>query len=239
MGEPQPCGRKFSNDIVENIHNRCNVKGKMMNKLLHRSFRAVLGVLSILVFTTGCAGLTPAQRGGAALLTGSLAITPSADVEQTYYLGSFDPQGQLPPAVYRIRVRGQSSILNTTRFASSWVPAAVVDSLSRTIAVDAKDGAVTFGGSAAADSTSALTSSGRGLVMFGPEGFREAPRGHRLVVIMGANPEVVEQAFSSALGAVAQVKFGESGNELDQTLFARLVLLSSEKERLRAIGGQP
>ncbi|QGZ39895.1 hypothetical protein IP92_02221 [Pseudoduganella flava] len=184
----------------------------------------------------GCADLSVAQRAGVGIGTAALAVSPSAEVEQTYYLGSFDPQEQLPPAVYRIRVRGQSSVLNATKFASSWVPAEVVDSLNRNISFTGKTSDVGYGsGGDASD----LKDAGRGLVVFGPEGFREAPRGHRLVIIMGSSPETVEQAFSSALGTVAQVRYGDTGAELDRTMFARLTVLHSDKERLRVLTRQP
>jgi hypothetical protein len=181
----------------------------------------------------GCAGLNDWQRFGVSAGVGTLAMTPSADVSQTYYLGSFDPQEQLPPAVYRIRVRGQSSVLNRTRFASSWVPAEVVDSLNRSIKFDKTTDEVAFGGTANPQTDPAL--SGRGLVVFGPEGFREAPRNHRLVVIMGSSPEKVEQAFASALGTVAQVKFGDTASDLDRRMFERLTTLHTEQERLRTL----
>jgi hypothetical protein len=172
--------------------------------------------------------------GAGATVTGSLS--PSSDIEQTYYLGSFDPRSQLPPAIYRIRVRGQSSFLNQTRFASSWVPAEVVDSLTGSLSIDNRNGKVSAERDAA--TTSSLEGAGRGLVMFGPEGFREAPRGHRLVVIMGADPELVEQAFSSALGSVAQVKFGRSGAALNSGLFATILKLDQEREQLTAVAAE-
>ena len=184
---------------------------------------------------TGCYALKAAERNYAAALAGTavLATTPSAEIEQVYYLGSFDPQEQLPPAIYRIRVRGQSSILNSTRFASGWVPAEIVDSLTRSLSVDARTGQVSVGGTAT--TTEALADTGRGLVLFGPEGFREAPRGHRLVILMGSNPEIVEQAFSTALGSIAQIKFGEAGGELDRKLLAQLTTLHADKERLKSV----
>ena len=83
-----------------------------------------------------------------------------------------------------------------------------------------------------------LEGAGRGLILFGPEGFREAPRKHRLVVIMGASPEDVEQAFSSALGSVAKVKFGQSGGSLDRELFSLMLDLGKERDQLKAIGGE-
>lgn len=163
----------------------------------------------------------------------ALAMTPNADIEQTYYLGSFDPQDQVPPAVYRIRVRGQSSILNRTRFASSWVPAEVVDALTGSIAfADSSSTSVTAGnGFGRGDGLKV----GRGMVMFGPEGFREAPRNHRLVIIMGSDPEQVEQAFASALGTVAIAKFGKSGAGVDQEVMDLLLQLATEKDSLRAL----
>jgi hypothetical protein len=186
----------------------------------------------------GCAGLNDWQRAGVTAGVVTLGMSPSADVSQTYYLGSFDPQEQLPPAVYRIRVRGQSSILNATRFASSWVPAEVVDSLNGNIAIDNSDGDVTYSPVTTGPTAKPLLS-GRGLVLFGPEGFREAPRNHRLVVIMGSSPEKVEQAFASALGTVAQAKFGDTAVNLDRQMFQRLTTLHGEKERLRTLLQSP
>ena len=108
------------------------------------SLRYALGLLaaSVLANLTGCGAMSVAHRnqliGGTGIVAGSLF--PSTDVEQTYYLGSFDPRSQLPPAIYRIRVRGQSSFLNRARFASSWVPAEVVDALTGSLDIDSKNG---------------------------------------------------------------------------------------------------
>lgn len=199
---------------------------------------AALVLCLVLPWLGGCGALSVVHTnqliGAGATVTGSLS--PSSDIEQTYYLGSFDPRSQLPPAIYRIRVRGQSSFLNQTRFASSWVPAEVVDSLTGSLSIDNRNGKVSAERDAA--TTSSLEGAGRGLVMFGPEGFREAPRGHRLVVIMGADPELVEQAFSSALGSVAQVKFGRSGAALNSGLFATILKLDQEREQLTAVAAE-
>ncbi len=198
----------------------------------------VLLIAAALAALSGCGGMSVAHRnqliGGSGVVAGSLF--PSTDVEQTYYLGSFDPRSQLPPAIYRIRMRGQSSFLNRARFASSWVPAEVVDALTGSLDIDSRHGKVSVSQD---DSTKvSLEGSGRGLVLFGPEGFREAPRKHRLVVIMGASPEDVEQAFSSALGSVAKVKFGQSAGSLDRDLFSLMLDLGKEREQLKAIGGE-
>lgn len=188
-----------------------------------------VGLACCMVMLGGCATVAQRAAGG---VTTAAALTPNADIQQTYYLGSFDPANQLPPAVYRIRVTGQSSIINRTRFASGWYPAAVVDALNGKLTLDNKTGDVT--GSGVQDGASGILP-GRGMVMFGPEGLREAPRDHRLVVIMGSNPEQVEQAFSGALRSVATVRFGQSGAGLDKQLFTRLTELASEREQLKAI----
>lgn len=201
---------------------------------VRRPWQSGMFIALSLATLSGCGGLTVAQRNQVAGVVGvaALAVIPSLDLEQTYYLGSFDPQGQVPPAVYRIRVRGQSSVLNSTRFASSWVPAEVVDALSGSIAIGPKNGKVEIERASTSDS---LADAGRGLWMFGPEGFREAPRNHRLVIVMGASPETVEQAFASALGTIAKVKFGQSGSVLDSDLFKMLLKLGAEREQLKAL----
>jgi hypothetical protein len=197
-------------------------------------------LLGLACALSACGGLSVPQKNslyGSAII-GAAAVTPGTDLEQTYYLGSFDPRGQLPPAIYRIRLRGQASILNSTRFASSWVPAAVVDSLAGSANIKlGKDDAGSVSISAPPDNVkSSLEGAGRRLMLFGPEGFRKAPEGHRLVVIMGSSPENVEQAFASALGTVAQARFGRSAATLDRDLFGLLLELGQEREQLKALG---
>ena len=162
---------------------------------------------------------------------GILGVTPSSNLEQIYYLGVFDPQDQLPPTMYRVRVRGQGSALNSTRYASGWVRAELIDSLSTVAKFDSKDSdsgvSVTRAGS---DTTAHLT--GRRLVMFGPEGFREAPKDHRLVVVMGSSPEKFFGAVDEALGVVAAATQGNSGADLERGLFREVLRLRTERERL-------
>lgn len=62
--------------------------------------------------TTGCNSIPQNVALGAVIGTGVGAIIPAHDIEQVYYLGSFDPQEQVPPALYRVRVRGQASIIS-------------------------------------------------------------------------------------------------------------------------------
>jgi len=191
----------------------------------------LLGMAALL---SACGAISSANRAlGSGLIGG--ALTPGSDIEQTYYLGNFDPRGQLPPSIYRIRVRGQASALSATRFASSWVPADVVDSLTGIVSNDAGRGDPKV--TSDPNSRSTLAGAGRPLVMFGPEGFREAPRNHRLVVLMGSNPEAVEQAFASALGTLATVRFGQSGANLERSTFTLLIQLGQEREQLKAIQG--
>lgn len=134
---------------------------------------------------------------------GVLGHTPTTNIGQTYYLGVFDPREQLPATIYRIRVQGQASALSSTGFASGWVRADLVDSLSGQITLDKNQ--VKFTEDAAnrvalEEDKGALN---RRLIMFGPEGFREAPKNHRLVVVMGSNPESFFSSVDRALGVVA------------------------------------
>lgn len=142
--------------------------------------------------------------------------TPSTEIEQIYYLGSFDPQGQLPPTLYRVRLHGQASILNFTRFASGWMPSNVVDTLSGNITTSEANATITSNGA----STSFKT--GRRLVQFGPEGFREAPANHRLVVVMGSDPSEFFQAMGAALGEVSGANMDIQRLELNSLLVNEL-----------------
>lgn len=57
-------------------------------------------------------------------------ILPTQDIEQVYYLGSFDPIEQVPPEFYRVTVRGQASFISRMRFGSGWVRSELIDSLN-------------------------------------------------------------------------------------------------------------
>jgi hypothetical protein len=41
------------------------------------------------------------------------------------------------------------------------------------------------------------------MIQFGPEGFREVPSEHRLVIVMGANPSAFFQAVDKTLGSLS------------------------------------
>jgi len=190
----------------------------------------VVAVVAVPLLLTGC-GLDPATRntlGG--LAVGYAGVTPTSNLEQVYYLGVFDPQEQLPPTVYRVRVRGQGSALNFTRYASGWVRAELIDSLSTVAKFDSKELDSGVKVTPSEPETKLLT--GRRLVMFGPEGFREAPKDHRLVVVMGSSPEKFFQAVDQALGNVAAATQGTGGQDLERGLFREILRLKSERERL-------
>jgi hypothetical protein len=199
---------------------------------LHTMLKCSALVLSITSLLTGCA--TPEQTVGAVaggvVLSGAQA--PTHEVEQIYYLGMFDPEEQLPPSIYRITVRGQSSFLNTTRFASGWVPAKFIDSLSGQLSLDANANNAT---SITAPDTQheVQLKAGRRLVMFGPEGFREAPREHRLVLVMGADPSKFFDALDQTLGDISSVRYEQNNALIREQLFSAYQTVRSAKEGLR------
>lgn len=183
------------------------------------------------VLLPGCA--TPYQTAG--LVTGGVALagsrTPAQELEQIYYLGVFDPEEQLPPTVYRLTVRGQAALWSSTRFASGWVPAGIIDSLNGRLGLDAEGtGDVEFSQTNSAYNTS-LTA-GRRLMLFGPEGFREAPRDHRLVIVMGANPSKFFEAVDGALGEITSVTTERGNAALEKKLFEAAVSINSSRENL-------
>jgi hypothetical protein len=165
---------------------------------------------------------------GAAVLGGQ---APANELHQVYYLGVFDPQEQLPQAVYRITVRGQGSFISQTKFASGWVPAAVVDTLNENITFDDKMGLKVEG----ADKTDAAFLKGRRLMLFGPEGFREAPANHRLVIVMGSNPSAFFDAVGKQLEQIAQMRREPVSGQAAQQLGLELSRLREEEDRLLAL----
>ena len=195
-------------------------------------------LMGMVLMLSGCGsatGLALGVGGGVAATTIVGARTPSDEIEQTYYLGVYDPQGQLPPSIYRVRVRGQSSFLNSTRFASGWVHSSLVDSLGSKIGFD-DTGRLKIQ-RAEMDSLDQVTI-GRRLIMFGPEGFREAPANHRLVVVMGADPSAFFEAVDQTLGTIAQVTQGVKSSKLRDELFEELIRLKSERQKLSDLAHQ-
>ncbi|MDR4462721.1 MAG: hypothetical protein MRJ66_00485 [Nitrospira sp.] len=189
-------------------------------------------LLPMVSLTTGCNSLPQNVALGAVIGTGVGAIIPGHDIEQVYYLGSFDPQEQVPPALYRIRVRGQASIISWMRFGSGWVPAELIDSLGSSVEINKKDGKIVMT-KAESDQISKLTI-GRRLMQFGPEGFREVPKDHRLVIMMGANPEDFFKAMDMALGSISQAKLDQDSQVLNGLLFKALTRVQAEKQLVEA-----
>ncbi len=190
-------------------------------------------ILAAAAAVTGCGNLSTAEN--AAVISGAVAgaavvagRTPSHEVQQIYYLGVFDPRDQLPPTVYRVRVHGQASFISNTQFASGWVPANVIDALGVGVSFDG--GRVNIEKSED-DFTSFQT--GRRLMMFGPEGFREAPEGHRLVIVMGSDPSVFFRAVDESLGVVALATQEQGSTYLNDGLFRTLVKTRAIEDRLK------
>lgn len=178
--------------------------------------------------TTGCNSVPQNIALGAVIGTGVGAVIPSHDIEQVYYLGSFDPQEQIPPALYRVRVRGQASIISWMRFGSGWVPADLIDSLGSSVEINKADGKIVM--SKAGNGELSKLGIGRRLMQFGPEGFREVPKDHRLVIMMGANPEGFFKAMDEALGAVSQAKIDQDSRALNGLLFEAMTKVRAEKQ---------
>ena len=180
--------------------------------IITRTARAAWLVIAVMG-VAGCSNITDTVTLGTIGATLVGGQSPTHELEQIYYLGVFDPQEQIPPTVYRVRVHGQASFISFMRFGSGWVPAQVIDSLGTGVGFDdAGNIEITPAGGEAPPTFE----TGRGLMMFGPEGFRPAPRNHRLVVVMGSNPEAFFSAVDETLGAVAGVMAEQRDAELQQ-----------------------
>lgn len=196
------------------------------------SWCAVAGVISLSV--SGCLSI----EGITAAIVGTTLVggrSPSHEVEQLYYLGVFDPDDQVPPTLYRLTVRGQASFISAMNFASGWVPASFVDSLGSRIEFKPKGGDLEFRTGQGVDPVSLKV--GKRLMMFGPEGFREAPADHRLVIVMGSNPEAYFTAIEEVMGAVAAAKREQSQTavEVRRKISEDLLKLSEERVKLAEI----
>ncbi len=182
----------------------------------------------VALFATGCNSTPQTVALGAAVATGAGSMIPGHDLEQVYYLGSFDPQEQVPPALYRVRVRGQASLISWMRFGSGWVPAEFIDSLGSSVEINKSDGRVSIT-KAGADQQTTL-GFGRRLMQFGPEGFREVPKNHRLVILMGSSPEKFFEAIDGAYGVVSKAVADQESATLNQLLFEAMATTRAEKQ---------
>ncbi len=183
-----------------------------------------------LIATFGCLAGCSCTTGNIALGTAGVTLAGARSVgqelEQTYYLGVFDPHEQLPPMVYRVRVRGQASILSEMKFGSGWVPARLIDSLGTGVKIGQGK---TYASIEKESDPLSTFRAGRRLVLFGPEGFREAPKDHRLVIVMGSDPEGWFNAMDQSLGAVSQVISRQHSEALTRLLLASLSESRSER----------
>jgi len=175
---------------------------------------------------TGCGSTEGNVVLGAVGATVLGARSASHEIEQIYYFGVFDPQEQLPPQVYRVRVHGQASFISFMRFASGWVHASLIDSLATNVGFS--DNGLTI--EKADNDNLPPFKTGRKLVLFGPEGFREAPKDHRLVLVMGSDPEAFFSAMDSSLGTLSLARTTRRDESLDAKLFAALLQIKGQRE---------
>ena len=205
---------------------------------VRRAAADLMGIVFLLSLLPGC-GSKAANLGlvaGSVMATAAAVQAPADEIAQTYYLGVYDPQGQLPPSIYRVRVQGQSSFLNNTKFASGWVHASLIDSLGTEIAFNEQNGGLRI--QPVGSDNEASIETGRRLMMFGPEGFREAPADHRLVVVMGIDPSAFFEAVDQTLGVLAQATQGLDSSKLRDVLFEELIRLKSERQELNDLAYQ-
>lgn len=174
--------------------------------------------------------------GGVVTTTAIGARTPAQDLEQVYYLGAFDPREQIPPTIYRITVRGQASVLSSTKFATGWVPASFIDSLNSHIGLDVNDAnSPNPNFTPGSADYSAGPFRGRKLVLFGPEGFREAPKDQRLVIVMGASPDAYFEAIDNVLGEYSSMQVEKVKGPMKNKLLNTLIELDAQEDQIKEL----
>lgn len=194
------------------------------NKVYPSRARAVL-ILATLPLAIlplfGCETARQTNLLAASAAAGYLAQSPSNELEQVYYLGIFDPDEQVPQMMYRVTIRAQASSLNWIKYGSGWVPSWAVDSLGSRIEGGLKlgDDSINYS-KGKEDDANAQLQVGRRLVMFGPDGFREAPKDHRLVIVMGASPENFFKGVDDAIGSVAGAQLGAMTGPIREDVMA-------------------
>jgi hypothetical protein len=216
------------------------VRGSMLSVRLF-----IMGTFLLLscLFLTGCH--TPAETaaltaGITAGVTATGAVSPVNEMEQVYYLGVFDPNEQVPTTIYRVRVHGQSSLLNGCRFASGWVPAKYIDSLGSQATLD-PNGSEAVNIIAAAANQEADLQVGRRLRVFGPEGFRTIPADYRLTIVMSADPSKYFSAIDQMMGITAAANNAASGNgsALQGNMLQAYQQLLTTRELWQGVSAQP
>lgn len=190
----------------------------------------VLAIGAAGVLLTGCGTFEQNIALGAAGVTAFGARTPANEIRQIYYFGVFDPQEQVQPMVYRVRVVGQASMISGMKFGSGWVHASVIDALGTTISFNDKSNKVEITKTGSLGPAGIKT--GRKLVLFGPEGFRMAPKDHRLVIVMGASPEKFFAAIDESLQAVSKAIAEQRHQGLNKALLDVLTKAKSERDKI-------
>jgi hypothetical protein len=182
-----------------------------------------------------CGCNTVVAVAGTIATVGVGAMVDGHEIGQIYYVGVLDPHEQVPPALYRITLRGESSVVNSTKYASGWIDAGLVDSLSTKIGFD-DAGSIAVENS---DKKLALKT-GRRMWVFGPEGFRKVPENHRLVIVMGSSPQAFFAAVDQTLGELDLARRLDAGQvaaeetiAMLRSLDAQLAELSKLEESLR------
>lgn len=202
-------------------------KMKIMNHLSPYLF-----CISLCLILSSCG--TPETVVGSAIgITAFGGRSPGHELQQVYYLGAFDPLEQLPPLMYRITVFGQASVLSSVKFSSGWVRSELIDSLNTQI--EYEDGAGGMKISRIGDEELSGLNPSRRLYLFGPEGFREAPKDHRLVIVMGSSPQKFFEAVDQTLSIYARSEYEEQNTELIQKIFAIRNGLMNQQQRLNDI----
>lgn len=207
---------------------------------MNRFASPVPGILLQLVSIPLILGMVVACQSPGQVAAGIVAgtaiggVIPGSGLEQTYYLGIYDPRDQVPQAFYRITVRGQASMINTqTRFASGWVPAALIDGLSSDVSAKLSGGPVEVSGSSL--NVPELTDPVKRMFLLGPEGIRVSPGGHRLVIVMGSSPEKFFAAVDEALGTLSLVEVEEADRTTRDAITREYRRLQDEREELQAL----
>ncbi len=194
-----------------------------------------LACVAVASMLFGCAD-APTNYGLGVASVVALGHTPTTNIGQTYYLGVFDPREQLPATIYRIRVQGQASALSSTAFASGWIRADLVDSLSGQISLDKNQVKISDDPSTRGTPEEDKGALNRRLIMFGPEGFREAPKNHRLVVVMGSNPQTFFNSVDQALGVVAGATQQQTAEpDVQRELWADAARMREERRAMQTM----
>jgi hypothetical protein len=118
------------------------------------------------------------------------------------------------------------------RFASGWAPANLVDSLNTNLSFN-EQGMVPCSDEEEASLSKIKT--GRRLILFGPEGYREAPRNHRLVLVMSSSPQSYFSALGETLGTIADVQVKQLDSKLHREVLDSLKEVRDEQKRLEIL----